>query len=92
MPEHTPWGGRQTYRMTALVLSTYGTSCHLCGTDGADSPDHLVPRSKGGSNALANLRPAHLGCNRARGDMDLAEWRGRHPLPARPALPPSRKW
>lgn len=86
------WGGRKTYAITALVLATYGTSCHLCGGGGANSPDHVVPRSKGGGHELANLRPAHRSCNRARGDMDLAEWFRRHPLPARPALKPSREW
>jgi 5-methylcytosine-specific restriction endonuclease McrA len=86
------WGGRKVDALRYLVLSTYGTVCHLCGGQGADSPDHVIPRSKGGSNALDNLRPAHRGCNIARGDMDLAEWFTRHPLPARPALQPSRKW
>lgn len=86
------WGGRRTYRLAALTLSTYGTICHLCATDGADSPDHVIPRSKGGGNGLDNLRPAHLSCNMARGDMDLAEWFARHPLPVRPALPASREW
>lgn len=86
------WAGRKVAALTALVLGTYGTDCHLCGGPGATSADHLVPRSKGGTDALDNLRPAHLGCNIARGDTDLAEWFARHPLPARPALQPSRKW
>jgi 5-methylcytosine-specific restriction endonuclease McrA len=29
----------------------------------AASIDHLIPRSKGGSNALENLRLVHFGCN-----------------------------
>jgi 5-methylcytosine-specific restriction endonuclease McrA len=33
------------------------------------SVDHLEPRSKGGAHfALANLRPAHYGCNSRRGN------------------------
>jgi 5-methylcytosine-specific restriction endonuclease McrA len=86
------WAGRKVAALTALVLSTYGTVCHLCGQPGATSADHLVPRSKGGDHSIANMRPSHLGCNIARGDMDLTEWRRRHPPPTRPALPPSKEW
>lgn len=87
--------GRKRQRTVALVLATYGTGCHLCGQAGADSADHVVPRSKGGPLwDLDNLRPAHLSCNKARGALDLDEWFTRHPLPDpdRPPLAPSRKW
>ena len=30
--------------------------------------DHVVPKAKGGSNAKANLMPAHRDCNQLRGD------------------------
>jgi 5-methylcytosine-specific restriction endonuclease McrA len=66
--------------------------CHLCGTDGATTADHRIPRSKGGTDTLANLRPAHHGCNSARGDRSLGEWYARHPLPTRATAPPSREW
>lgn len=86
------WGGRRLQRTVQLVLEVYGTECHLCLTDGADTADHVIPRSKGGAVwDLDNLRPAHLACNLARGALDLAEWFRRHP-PSRPALQPSRKW
>lgn len=90
--DHLPWGGRKVYAFANLVLGHYGTRCHLCGGEGADSPDHVIPRSKGGTHALENMRPAHRACNRARSDMDLSEWFTRHPLPTRAALPPSREW
>lgn len=32
------------------------------------SADHLVPRSRGGSDELENLRPAHRACNAGRRD------------------------
>lgn len=32
------------------------------------SIDHVIPRSQGGSDDLANLRLAHWGCNQARGN------------------------
>ena len=44
------------------------------------------------SDAMANLEPAHMGCNRARGDMDLAAWFRLHPLPTVAPLAPSREW
>jgi 5-methylcytosine-specific restriction endonuclease McrA len=78
--------------LVADVLTTKGRTCHLCGRPGANSADHIVPRSKGGGNLLTNLEPAHRACNRDRGDLDLDEYRRRHPLPSRPALPPSRDW
>lgn len=86
------WGGRYAQRLTALCLAHWGTLCHLCRRDGADTADHLIPRSKGGPDALANLRPSHKVCNSARGDMDLADWFARNPVPHRPVLAPSREW
>ena len=41
--------------------------CHICGLGGADSADHVIPRSRGGSNRIENLKPAHLSCNLAAG-------------------------
>jgi len=86
------WGGRYAQQWTAATLAAYGDTCHLCRRPGADSADHLQPRSKGGRDSLSNLRPAHQGCNSARGDMPLHEWFARHPIPRRPALAPSREW
>jgi len=86
------WAGRYAQRKTTACLVVYGTTCHLCRVEGADTADHLIPRSKGGSDDLRNLRPAHHGCNSLRGDMSLADWFARHPVPHRAVLPPSRKW
>lgn len=87
------WGGRAATENVALVLATYGTVCHLCGQPGATTADHLIPRSLGGDNSLANQRPAHHACNSSRGAMPLAEWFKRHPLPvAGDRAPPSRSW
>ncbi|WP_280383347.1 HNH endonuclease [Nocardia wallacei] len=87
------WHGRRASRLTALVLATYGTTCHLCRGAGATTADHVIPRSRGGPHSLANMRPAHHGCNSARGDMDLTEWFRRHPeFARRSAAPPSRRW
>ena len=53
--------------------------CGICGEDvdrtlmGSRSPwrpsaDHIVPRARGGSNEMSNLRLAHFWCNAVRGD------------------------
>jgi 5-methylcytosine-specific restriction endonuclease McrA len=91
-PGMRPWSGRYAEQWTAATLAAYGTTCHLCRQPGATTADHLTPRAHGGPDTLANLRPAHHGCNAARRAMTLAEWYARHPAPRRPALPPSRQW
>ena len=40
----------------------YGGQCYLCGGE-ADSIDHVIPLSKGGTHWPANLRPACMKCN-----------------------------
>jgi 5-methylcytosine-specific restriction endonuclease McrA len=55
----------------ALVLSLSRLCC-LCGKPNANSADHVVPRSKGGSNRLTNLIPSHLSCNSSRKAKGLA--------------------
>lgn len=53
--------------------------CWLCGHPGADQADDVIPKSQGGTSALANLRPAHgtnpcstcgRRCNQSRGNRD----------------------
>lgn len=60
------------------VLEMYGDNCHICGVQvDLEAPrstqregwqnglhiDHLVPLSRGGSDSLENVRPAHGKCN-----------------------------
>lgn len=62
-------GGRASSSLTALVLSTYGTTCHLRmpGCLGvATTKDHLIPHSLGGKDTLENLRPSCKRCNSKR--------------------------
>jgi 5-methylcytosine-specific restriction endonuclease McrA len=64
--------------MNALVYSEYESVCHLCGRyiEVEDrSVDHVIPRSKGGTNELINLRPCHQRCNSRRGDKDVEAYR-----------------
>lgn len=50
-----------------------GQPCYYCGGK-AESVDHLLPRSKGGKNDLANLVPACMRCNQMKSDMTLEEF------------------
>jgi 5-methylcytosine-specific restriction endonuclease McrA len=86
------WGGRYAQRLTAATLALKGRTCWLCRKPGANSADHRIPRSKGGSDELENLEPAHQACNSLRGDQDLEQWFAENPVPRREALPPSRQW
>lgn len=72
------WGGSEARRLGVLVRAEFGYLCHLCGLEieeGDYSVDHVVPRSKGGSNSLENLRPAHQLCNSTRRDRPIEEFR-----------------
>lgn len=72
--EPTDWGGSRVARFTEYVLDTYGRTCWLCGFPGADSVDHVIPRSKGGAVwAIENAAPAHRRCNYSRQDRDATD-------------------
>lgn len=48
--------------------------CWLCGQlilkESEISVDHVIPRSKGGTNVETNLQPAHILCNNIRDTME----------------------
>ena len=71
------WRGRNQKQLRQLVTDVYGWRCSIChtmidpnGTRLRDrlSIDHVLPVSRGGTDTIENLRPAHYGCNAARGD------------------------
>ena len=68
------WRGRYAARLVTAVLLEQGRTCWLCGGGGADSVDHEIPRSRGGTDNPTNLRPVHHDvapyCNRRRGNDD----------------------
>lgn len=79
------WSGRYAQRIREQVRQAYGSVCWLCGRqipEGEFSVDHLLLRSRGGSDEIENLRPAHGRCNSRRGNRGIV----------RPISPTSREW
>ncbi len=59
----------------AYLLCKYEYRCAYCRkTDVPFEVDHILPRSRGGSNRIANLCLACHACNSAKGDRTAAEW------------------
>jgi uncharacterized protein YdaU (DUF1376 family) len=68
--------GRDEYRRyRAIVFERDGEMCAYCGA--VDVPlqlDHVVPRSRGGSDQPFNLTPACRPCNSSKGARTPQEW------------------
>lgn len=70
-PRETPKRPCKAKRRQAAVKRRWGTTCWLCHKPISEkqfSSDHVTPRSRGGSNKIDNLRPAHKRCNWDRGN------------------------
>ena len=53
------------------LIAVYGSYCWWCGkclTEEEMTIEHLLPRSRGGSNSDENLRLACKSCNQSRGN------------------------
>jgi len=60
------------------VLKRAKGRCALCGVSVVDSPidiDHIVPRSRGGSNEISNLQTLCERCNRSKKNRDQTDFR-----------------
>jgi 5-methylcytosine-specific restriction endonuclease McrA len=64
-------------RISQATLIRDAYMCHICGLEGADTADHIIPRSKGGSHDMYNLRAAHRVCNSRKGN---------HIIPSKPRI------
>lgn len=70
-------------RLRRVLIKKYGPFCWLCGKPidltikhpdpWSFSRDHVIPRSKGGTDAIRNQRPAHRICNQKRGNKPAPE-------------------
>ena len=61
--------------MKEALLGLWGDRCYICGGPlGSMHVEHVKPRSAGGGDTLANLRPACAACNLAKGAKPLAEY------------------
>jgi 5-methylcytosine-specific restriction endonuclease McrA len=63
-------------RIRDLLLELHGPFCWLCNEEIASDEltlDHIVPHSRGGRNAIANVRLAHRSCNQVRGNGPVPE-------------------
>jgi len=58
----------------SIVLECDGYACTYCGADKQLEGDHVVPLSRGGSNALVNLATACRPCNLSKGSKTVEEW------------------
>lgn len=76
-----PFGAREWI----ALKRRFDDRCAYCG-ERSDEPlhqDHVVPLSRGGRHAVANILPACGPCNRAKGDLFLATWKVRSTYPGR---------
>jgi 5-methylcytosine-specific restriction endonuclease McrA len=57
------------------LLEKWGRKCAYCGKDNAPlEVDHIVPRSRGGTNRVSNLTLACRECNQKKGNKTAAEF------------------
>ncbi|MET9890780.1 HNH endonuclease [Streptomyces sp. NPDC006465] len=61
-------GYNTQYRKARAEILSASPVCSICHRRPADTADHIVPLSRGGSNEPSNLRPACGPCNYGRGN------------------------
>ena len=57
------------------MLNRHRHRCAYCGSGGKLEMDHVIPISRGGRHALANILPACRACNSSKSAKYLSEWR-----------------
>lgn len=56
-----------------LMLELFDNGCAYCDSE-AETWDHVIPVSKGGTTAPGNILPACIICNSSKRNRDLDEW------------------
>jgi len=68
-------GERAGYEVREYVLEKFQRRCAYCGkTDVPLEIEHLIPKSRGGSNRVSNLALACHACNQKKGNQTAEEW------------------
>jgi 5-methylcytosine-specific restriction endonuclease McrA len=63
------------YEVREYLLAKFGHKCSYCGAENVPlNIDHIVPRSRGGSDRITNLTLACIPCNQAKGNRDVREF------------------
>lgn len=69
------WGTLNGYEIREYLTVKWSNSCAYCGAKGGKlEVEHIVPRSKGGSNRPSNLSLACHDCNQKKGNSSLEEF------------------
>jgi len=82
MPKSPHRAGHRYRQARQQMFQYYGTTCHLCGHEGADTADHLEPISLNPTQPVDPhlMRPAHgvdgcptcgRKCNQERGNSEI---------------------
>lgn len=76
-----PFSGWEAKRIKIFERDEY--TCQYCGNnDGPFHCDHILPRSRGGTDEEENLATACAFCNCSKGDKTVEEWRASGLAPA----------
>ena len=67
--------GRFTSYDYTKLLNRYKGMCAYCSSSKANSIDHVVPLSKGGTNYIGNILPVCSTCNSSKAAKNLYTWR-----------------
>jgi 5-methylcytosine-specific restriction endonuclease McrA len=77
------------YELREYLLEKFGRQCAYCGAKGGPlQVEHIVPKTRGGSNRASNLTIACGPCNQAKGSITAEEWG--HPQVAAQARRPMK--
>lgn len=72
---HVPFLGEGRRQRRPLTRQKWGRKCAYCGTESAPlEVEHIVPKSRGGSDRVSNLTLACQPCNQAKGNRTAAEF------------------
>jgi hypothetical protein len=68
------------YEVREYLLEKWGRQCAYCGARNVPlEVEHIVPKSKGGTDRISNLTLACRDCNQAKGDLDVREFLAHDP-------------